>query len=175
MLKLTSDNLLRPYRQKAGLWSEPGKPEAFIGDGSRPPASCAAISSATGSRPPRRAIARYAQRNPRTGILEGQPHARREPRASALRPRILLPSAATDPTCKRTRRIPEASTTRRARASPSVSSPSRDWSRRKGAFKTRGQDPGIRFIPLREAGYEKYSVYFPVVSATSSTHRDTSP
>ena len=29
MLKLTSDNLLRPYRQEAGLWSEPGKPEGI--------------------------------------------------------------------------------------------------------------------------------------------------
>ena len=29
MLRLTSDNLLRPYRQEAGLWSEPGKPEGI--------------------------------------------------------------------------------------------------------------------------------------------------
>ena len=29
MLKLTSDNLLRPYRQEAGLWSEPGMPEGI--------------------------------------------------------------------------------------------------------------------------------------------------
>jgi DUF1680 family protein len=40
----------------------------------------------------------------------------------------------------------------------------REWSRWTQGFKTRGQDPGIRFIPLREVGYERYSVYFPVAS-----------
>jgi uncharacterized protein len=43
-----------------------------------------------------------------------------------------------------------------------VSDDEREWSRWKGSFKTRGQDPGIRFIPLREVGYEGYSIYFPV-------------
>jgi uncharacterized protein len=38
----------------------------------------------------------------------------------------------------------------------------REWGRWKGSYKTRGQDPGIRFIPLRDVGYERYSVYFPV-------------
>ena len=38
----------------------------------------------------------------------------------------------------------------------------REWYRWKGGYKTRGQDPGIRFIPLRDVGYERYSVYFPV-------------
>jgi DUF1680 family protein len=38
----------------------------------------------------------------------------------------------------------------------------REWSRWKGSYKTRGQDPGIRFIPLRDVGYERYAVYFPV-------------
>ncbi len=43
-----------------------------------------------------------------------------------------------------------------------VSDDEREWSRWTQGFKTRGQDPGIRFIPLREIGYESYSVYFPV-------------
>jgi len=38
----------------------------------------------------------------------------------------------------------------------------REWSRWKGSYKTKGQDPGMRFIPLREVGYERYAVYFPV-------------
>jgi DUF1680 family protein len=45
-----------------------------------------------------------------------------------------------------------------------VSDDEREWGRWKGGYKTRGQDPGIRFIPLREVGYERYSVYFPVAS-----------
>jgi uncharacterized protein len=36
----------------------------------------------------------------------------------------------------------------------------REWSRWNGGFRTRSQDPGIRFIPLREVGYERYTVYF---------------
>jgi DUF1680 family protein len=43
-----------------------------------------------------------------------------------------------------------------------VSDDEREWGRWKGGYKTRGQDPGIRFMPLREIGYERYSVYFPV-------------
>jgi len=38
----------------------------------------------------------------------------------------------------------------------------REWGRWKQGYKTRGQDPGIRFVPLRDVGYEQYSVYFPV-------------
>ena len=44
-----------------------------------------------------------------------------------------------------------------------VSDDEREWGRWKGGYKTRGQDPGIRFMPLREVGYERYSVYFPVM------------
>jgi uncharacterized protein len=36
----------------------------------------------------------------------------------------------------------------------------REWSRWTQGFKTRAQDRGIRFIPLREVGYERYAVYF---------------
>ena len=43
-----------------------------------------------------------------------------------------------------------------------VSDDEREWGRWNGGYKTRGQDPGIRFIPLREIGYETYSVYFAV-------------
>jgi DUF1680 family protein len=43
-----------------------------------------------------------------------------------------------------------------------VSDDEREWGRWKGGYKTRGQDPGIRFMPLREIGYQRYSVYFPV-------------
>ncbi len=38
----------------------------------------------------------------------------------------------------------------------------REWSRWNQGFRTRSQDPGIRFVPLREIGYERYSVYFNV-------------
>jgi DUF1680 family protein len=43
-----------------------------------------------------------------------------------------------------------------------VSDDEREWGSWKGGYKTRGQDPGIRFMPLRDVGYERYSVYFPV-------------
>jgi uncharacterized protein len=43
-----------------------------------------------------------------------------------------------------------------------VSDDEREWGRWKQGYKTRGQDPGIRFVPLRDVGYERYSVYFPV-------------
>jgi uncharacterized protein len=43
-----------------------------------------------------------------------------------------------------------------------VSDDEREWGRWTQGFKTRGQEPGVRFIPLREVGYENYSVYFPV-------------
>ena len=33
----------------------------------------------------------------------------------------------------------------------------------KMTFKTRGQDPGIRFVPLYQIGYERYQVYFPII------------
>jgi DUF1680 family protein len=43
-----------------------------------------------------------------------------------------------------------------------VSDDEREWGRWKQYYKTRGQERGIRFVPLREVGYERYSVYFPV-------------
>ncbi len=43
-----------------------------------------------------------------------------------------------------------------------VSDDEREWGRWKGGYRTVGQDPGIRFMPLREVGYERYAVYFPV-------------
>jgi DUF1680 family protein len=43
-----------------------------------------------------------------------------------------------------------------------VSDDEREWGRWRGGYRTRGQDPGIRFMTLREIGYEHYSVYFPV-------------
>ena len=43
-----------------------------------------------------------------------------------------------------------------------ISDDEREWGRWKQGYKTRGQDPGIRFVPLRDVGYEQYSVYFPV-------------
>jgi DUF1680 family protein len=43
-----------------------------------------------------------------------------------------------------------------------ISDDEREWGRWKQGYKTRGQDPGIRFVPLRDVGYERYSVYFPV-------------
>lgn len=39
----------------------------------------------------------------------------------------------------------------------------REWGSWKDTFKTRYQDPGIRFVPLKQIGYERYQVYFPVV------------
>jgi uncharacterized protein len=50
-----------------------------------------------------------------------------------------------------------------------VSDDEREWSRWKGSYKTRGQDPGVRFMPLRDVGYERYSVYFPVASRRDRT------
>lgn len=38
----------------------------------------------------------------------------------------------------------------------------REWGSWKSTFKTIGQEPGIRFIPLNEVGYEAYQVYFPI-------------
>jgi len=38
----------------------------------------------------------------------------------------------------------------------------REWSRWTRCFRARGQDPGLRFMPLREVGYERYAVYFRV-------------
>jgi hypothetical protein len=43
-----------------------------------------------------------------------------------------------------------------------LSDDEREWGRWKGGYKSRGQDPGIRFVPLRDVGYERYTVYFPV-------------
>lgn len=39
----------------------------------------------------------------------------------------------------------------------------REWGSWKETFRTRYQDPGIRFVPLNQIGYEKYQVYFQVV------------
>lgn len=38
----------------------------------------------------------------------------------------------------------------------------REWGFWRPQFRTCGQDRGIRFIPLNQVGYEKYSVYFPL-------------
>ena len=38
----------------------------------------------------------------------------------------------------------------------------REWANLKQTFQTTGQERGIRFWPLYQVGYEKYSVYFPV-------------
>ena len=38
----------------------------------------------------------------------------------------------------------------------------REWGSWKQTFKTRMQDPGIRFVPLYQIGYERYQVYFPI-------------
>lgn len=38
----------------------------------------------------------------------------------------------------------------------------REWASWKQTFRTRGQERGIRFIPLYQVGYEPYTVYFPV-------------
>ena len=38
----------------------------------------------------------------------------------------------------------------------------REWGSWKETFKTRYQDAGIKFIPLKNIGYERYQVYFPV-------------
>ncbi len=39
----------------------------------------------------------------------------------------------------------------------------REWGSWKCSFKTRYQDPGIRFLPLYQIGYERYQVYFPLI------------
>jgi hypothetical protein len=39
----------------------------------------------------------------------------------------------------------------------------REWGNWMRSFRAVGQKNGLRFIPLNEVGYEKYSVYFPVV------------
>ena len=49
-----------------------------------------------------------------------------------------------------------------------ISDDEREWGIWTGGYKTRGQDPGIRFIPLRTVGYERYSVYFPVAARRTS-------
>lgn len=38
----------------------------------------------------------------------------------------------------------------------------REWGSWKSTFKVTGQQNGMRFIPLYEVGYERYSVYFPL-------------
>lgn len=38
----------------------------------------------------------------------------------------------------------------------------REWGSWKSTFRTVGQERGIRFVPLHEVGYDKYSIYFPV-------------
>ena len=38
----------------------------------------------------------------------------------------------------------------------------RQWSSWNISYRTKGQDRNIRFIPLYDVGYEKYSVYFQV-------------
>ncbi len=38
----------------------------------------------------------------------------------------------------------------------------REWGSWKSTFRTLGQERGIRFVPLYEVGYDRYSVYFPI-------------
>lgn len=38
----------------------------------------------------------------------------------------------------------------------------REWGSWKSTFRTLGQERGIRFVPLHEVGYDRYSVYFPI-------------
>lgn len=38
----------------------------------------------------------------------------------------------------------------------------REWGSWKTTFRTVGQDRGIRFVPLMDVAYERYSVYFPI-------------
>jgi len=38
----------------------------------------------------------------------------------------------------------------------------REWGFWRSQFRTKGQDPGMRFLPLNQIGYEKYCVYFPL-------------
>lgn len=39
----------------------------------------------------------------------------------------------------------------------------REWGSWKETFRTKYQDPGIRFVPLNQIGYEKYQVYFQIM------------
>ncbi len=38
----------------------------------------------------------------------------------------------------------------------------REWGFWRDTFRTKYQDPGINFIPLKNVGYERYQVYFPI-------------
>ncbi len=38
----------------------------------------------------------------------------------------------------------------------------REWGMWKDSFKTRYQDHGISFVPIKDIGYEKYQVYFSI-------------
>ena len=38
----------------------------------------------------------------------------------------------------------------------------REWGSWKSTFRTLGQERSIRFVPLHEVGYDRYSVYFPI-------------
>lgn len=38
----------------------------------------------------------------------------------------------------------------------------REWGSWKETFKTRYEDSGIKFLPLKQIGYERYQVYFPI-------------
>ena len=38
----------------------------------------------------------------------------------------------------------------------------REWGSWKDTFRTRYQEHGINFIPLKDVGYEHYQVYFPI-------------
>jgi hypothetical protein len=41
----------------------------------------------------------------------------------------------------------------------------REWRRWTGQFRTKGQAEGLRFLPLNDIGYERYSVYFRVAKS----------
>ena len=38
----------------------------------------------------------------------------------------------------------------------------REWERWISNYRTEGQEKGIRFLPIRQIGYEKYQIYFPI-------------
>lgn len=38
----------------------------------------------------------------------------------------------------------------------------REWERWISNYRTEGQERGIRFLPIRQIGYEKYQIYFPI-------------
>jgi uncharacterized protein len=44
----------------------------------------------------------------------------------------------------------------------------REWSNWKGGYRARGQERGLRFLPLHEVTGEAYTVYFPVVKPKSN-------